>query len=299
MVFLVALFLLKNGLLFKNTVDFIQGNQASGLAYDANITVGDLVNKDTDGDGVLDWEEPLYGLDPTKRETTPGIPDSTAMAKMKAIQGNTEQGLPSLNGATSTQNLTQTDKFSQELFSTVAALNQNGEVSQDTVNQIGDSMAANIKNSSPRKVYLISDIKTSKDESASAIQNYAINLNNFYKAYKVDYTVMDVLQKFIIDANNVDVSALTELDPIIEQTNKITKEIAGMNVPQSLASLHLDLLNTTEKVAENLSDIKLYETDAVVALSGISQYQDNVILMQNALQKLIDTINAIGQKLNN
>ena len=47
-----------------------------------------MINKDTDGDGILDWQENLYGLDPTKKETTPGTPDSTAISKLKALQGD-------------------------------------------------------------------------------------------------------------------------------------------------------------------------------------------------------------------
>jgi hypothetical protein len=293
--FLVVLFLLKNGLLFKNTVDFIQGNQASGLAYDANITVGDLVNKDTDGDGVPDWEETLYGLDPTKRETTPGIPDSTAIAKMKVVQGN-EQGLPSLNGATGTQNLTQTDKFSRELFSTVAALNQNGNVDQATVDQIGNSLADNIKNSPQRKIYTLADIKVTQDNSLKAVKNYNDTLNNIYKKYPSKGNVMDIMQRFIVDTNNVDSSVLTELDPIITQMQNIVSEIVKINTPSDLTQAHLGFINAIERLLENLNDIKLYDSDVIVALGGISQYETNSTLFLSSLKSLQDVI---SQKLGN
>jgi hypothetical protein len=68
-----------------------------------------------------------------------------------------------------------------------------------------------------------------------------------------------------------------------------------MSVPQSLAPLHLDVINALQRLVENISDIKLYSTDVVVALSAISQYDQNTASLDTATQKLSDTIN---QKLN-
>ena len=102
------------------------------------MAIGDLVNKDTDRDGILDWEEPLWGLDPTKTETTPGVPDSSVIKKLKVEQGfssNTTEG-----GQDYTENLTETDKFSRELFSTIASLNQNGVMDRTTIDKISSSL---------------------------------------------------------------------------------------------------------------------------------------------------------------
>ena len=70
MVFAVALFLLKTTSVFENKETYKGAGQKNGLTY-GNITIKDLVNKDTDGDGILDWEEGLWGTDPTKKENTP------------------------------------------------------------------------------------------------------------------------------------------------------------------------------------------------------------------------------------
>ncbi len=288
--FLVLLFLIKSGLAF-NSLETYRGTN-SGLVYSSAV-VGDLINKSTTGDGIPDWEKVLYGLDPTKRENTPGVPDSVTIAKLKATQ---ESSTTASGNAQGPENLTQTDKFSRELFSTVAALNQSGAVDQATIDKVSSSLADHIKNTAPRKVYTLTDIKISKDESLATIKSYATTLDAFYTAYKTDYSVMDVLHQFVVDANTVDVTVLTKLDPIIKQTDDVTRKIAAMSVPESFASLHLELLNAMEKVMENISDIKLYEIDTIVALAGISQYQDNVTLVQNSLQNLGS---AIGKKLNN
>ena len=181
------------------------------------------------------------------------------------------------------------------MFATVAAASQNGQIDPATEDQIGNSLAGNIQNTPPRKIYLLTDLKISKDDSATAIEKYSDNLNIVYNKYKVNYTVLDVLQQFSADANNVDTSVLVKLDPIIKQTQSIIDGMAKMTVPQTLAVLHLNVLNDFEKIAENLNDIKLYDTDSVVALSGITKYQTNAPALVSDINKLNDAIN---QKLN-
>jgi hypothetical protein len=291
--FLVVLFLAKNTSVFKNTVAFVQGKQ-DGLTYNT-VSIGDLINKDGDKDGVLDWEEPLWGLDPTKKETTPGIPDSTVANKLKANQGNVEQGESSLN----TENLTETDKFSRELFSTTASLSQNGAMDQATAEQISNSLADRIKNSPTRKIYVLSDIKTTNDNSITAIKKY-VNLvdtidNNLKKKYPAKGTVTEILQKFIIDENNVDVTVLKDLDPNIKQAQEGISEMLKISVPSYLAQIHLDLINATERVMENILDFQLFDTDPIVAMSGMSKYEENMNLYTLSFETFINTV---SKKLN-
>jgi len=281
--FLVALFLTQRTSIFKNTISFVK-NKQEGLSYDAKIE--DLVNKDTDGDGVLDWEEPLYGLDPTKKETTPGIPDITVINKLRINQGSDTETNQNI------ENLTETEKFSRELFSTVASLNQNGVMDQAMAEKISSSLSEQIKNSAPKKVFLYSDIKIINTNSAKAIQTYKDTLINIFEKNKMpSYTAMDVLQKFIVDENSVDASVLTALDPIIKSTKGIVEALAKMSVPQSLAFAHIDFLNGWEKIMENLSDIRLYDTDPVLSLGGISQYEDNSNFLFSAGENLMELIN--------
>ena len=196
----------------------------------------------------------------------------------------------------SIENLTQTDQFSRELFSTIATLNQNGIVDQATIDKLGASLAEKIQNPIIRKVFLISDIKTINDNSVQAFINYNNALNSIFQKYPTTYSVLDVLQEFIIDENSVDVSVLSKLNPIIEQSNKVMTAMVKMNVPQSLSVLHLNFINTLQRLVENLSDIKLYDNDSIVALGGISKYKENTTQLESDLNNLV---NVIDQKLKN
>lgn len=289
--FLVALFLLKNGLVFKNWND-IKGGRGE-LAY-SNMTIGDLVNKDTDDDGIPDWEEKLWGTDPTKKETTPGISDSVAINKLKAEQKATA----STNGAGQTpEKLTKTDQFSRDLFTTIAAATQNGQpLDQATVDKISSSLAEHIQNSPPKKVFTQADLKIINDDSFQAIQKYNYALRDIYTKYPLNGDVTAIFKEFASDANTANTGALLKLNPIIERIQTRLNALVKIGVPQSLASLYLNFLNANERLSENLSDIKLFDTDAIVTLGAIIQYDQNAAALVIAANNLT---NAIKQKWQN
>jgi len=292
--FIVLLFILKTTSIFKNKETYQRANQENGLIY-GDITIENLVNKDTDNDGIPDWKENLYGLDPLKKESTPGIFDNIAIEKLK-IQKTSETNEPINTINQLTENLTQTDKFSRELFATIAAASQDGTIDQTMIDQLGTSLAEKIENPAVRKVFLISEIKIINEDNLQSFIDYNNTLNNIYKKYPMNYTVFDVLQKFIIDEENVDPSALKKLDPIVEQTNKIITDMAKMNVPKSILTLHLNFLNSLEKLVENINDMKLYDSDPILAIGAITQYNQNSTNMQLAVNNLTEIIK---QKLNN
>lgn len=267
----------------------------NGLTYES-VAIADLINKDTDQDGLLDWEEGLWGTDPTKAETTPGTPDSIVIEKLKGEQANSvEQGESLLNSGEK-ENLTETDMFSRELFSTVATLSQAGSLDEATIEKITSSLAERMQNSAPRKVFTSADIKIINDESFQAIKNYNYALRDIYTKFQTKEGAVKVLQEFTADGNTVNLDALKKLDPIIEQTNKILAGIAQTPVPQTLSLLHLNLLNSLERLNENYSDIRLYDTDVIVSLSAMIQYGQNTVILETAASNLTK---AIKQKWQN
>lgn len=290
MVFLVALFLMRNSSVLKKSIGLAENKQKNELT---TMTLEELVYKDIDGDGILDWEEPLYGLDPTKKETTPGIPDSAAINKLKSEQGN-NSGVIGEGGGNASAPLTETEKFSRELFATISAINQSGTMDQATVDALGATLAEKIKNPVVRKVFLLSDIKIIDSGTKQTIQKYSDALNNIYLKNPIKKGVMTILQEFIKDEENVDLSL--ELEPVINQTNKIISASLKIEVPKSLSLLHLDLINNFQKVEKNISDMRLFDSDPIVAIGAISQYEKNALTLASSAKKLTD---AIKQKLNN
>lgn len=290
--FLVALFLIKNKVTFKNSENV---NNQQGLNTGTE-TLESLINKDTDGDGLPDWEEKLWGTDPTKKETTAGTPDSVAISKIRISEGgNVEKTNTDSQEA---ETLSKTDQFSRELFATIAAASQSGNMDQATIDKLGEELAKKIQNPVVRKVYSMSDIKIINEDSIQALKNYNTTLNDIYIKYPIgDYTILDVLQKFMADPNNLNISVLTELDPIIKQMNSVIPAMVKTSVPQSISTFHLSVINSLERLSENLSDIKLFGTDVIVALSGISKYEENSTKLEADINALLGAMAVSVQRL--
>ena len=119
--------------------------------------------------------------------------------------------------------------------------------------------------------------------------------NNLKKKYPAKGTVTEILQKFIIDENNVDVTVLKDLDPNIKQAQEGISEMLKISVPSYLAQIHLDLINATERVMENILDFQLFDTDPIVAMSGMSKYEENMNLYTLSFETFINTV---SKKLN-
>ncbi|KKR84482.1 MAG: LamG domain protein jellyroll fold domain protein [Candidatus Nomurabacteria bacterium GW2011_GWA2_40_97] len=82
--FLLALFFIKNKSSLLNSV---KNESTTGLSY-GDAILEDLVNKDTDLDGVYDWEESLWGTDPTKKDTDDdGVLDNLEIKDLSAQGG--------------------------------------------------------------------------------------------------------------------------------------------------------------------------------------------------------------------
>lgn len=278
-----VLFFIKNTTTFKN--DKINTETGSELLY-SNETLESLVNKDTDQDGVLDWQESLYGLDPAKKETTPGKPDISAINELKAAQ-NEDSNKPSNNKEE--ENLTETEKFSRELFSTIVTLNQTGNIDQVTIDALSTSLSERINNPVYKRVFTTADIKITDNETRQALQKYSDELNAIYSKYHTKKGVPVILQELIDDEENLEI--LAELDPIIAQTGNIISESLKIQVPRSISSLHLDLINSTERILENTKDMRLFDTDIIVAISAIGQYEKNATALEASANKLLEKIN--------
>ncbi len=266
----------------------------SDLTYNlkGDELISDLVNRDSDKDGVLDWEEGLWGTDPNNKDTNgTGLGDKAEIEKQKA-ENNIGGGDEVEEG-----NLTQTDKFARELFATISTLNQTGTMDQATIDKITSTVTERIQNSVPRKIFSLTDIKTIKDDSVSATNKYNESLNALYKKYPINGNVLTTLAKLSGDEDtNADTQTLAELDPIIKQTTLFIDGLTKINTPNFLATKHLNFLNTLERILENLNDVKLFESDVIVALSGMSQYEQNSTELENTVTNLA---NAIAEKLNN
>ncbi|MBP6855283.1 MAG: hypothetical protein KBD26_02145 [Candidatus Pacebacteria bacterium] len=258
----------------------------------AVLEVGELVEQDTDGDGLKDWEEGLWGMDPENADTDGnGINDGTEVLNIKnSIDGG------DVFVAGGTDSLSQTETFSQQLFSLISALQENGELTDQSEASIAAEVSAFIKSRPEGTVYYKTDLKTVADTSANAVV-YIQAINNAFTKYPIKVEDFALLQGVVTTPNTKSVNL--EIKFVADKYKSLANTLLATPVVLGEVDVHLNLLNSIVTMSEILNDISLYAVDPVPALASLYQAGDILEEMSKNLEILNqDIINATSGSIN-
>ncbi len=219
---------------------------------------------DTDNDGTNDGDEVRQNRDPLKTNTSKtGQPNDKASEQLIAEQKRTEIEFQELN---------QTEQISRVLFSEYLAAKNANQLSAADKNTIISTAGAMFEASLIPK-YSLSDLKLSADNSNQAIINY---VNGLGQAFFTGTTETNVENELVIidrAVKNANEKELIKLNPIIEGYTKTIAKIELLTVPASLASINLSLLNDLNSIKISLIKIQKLFSDPAQAINGMNIYQ--------------------------
>lgn len=234
----------------------------------ASSKIGDIVNKDTDGDGVFDWEESIRGTDPSKTDTDgDGVSDFTEIEQLRAQESGTEQNTPE----------TETSIFAKQLFTTVASLQESGNLNEESaskiINQASLSAQKNVQKTFYTKEQLaISPKLTGKvfEKNTTAI---LVKNNVTYESLQKIFAILGTLP----DTGEVEGTTIVQDLSVIDTSfKKALIELLKNPVPTQSTETYLKFLNTLQYISENISDMALIETNPIVSFSAITVYPENI-----------------------
>ena len=213
------------------------------------VTLGDIIESDSDNDGLKDWEEALWGTDPNNPDTDGnGITDDVEIKqKRDALQLNADY-----NPETEKKDLNETELFAREFFTTIVALQQSGSLNEENLKSVFDSLPSFTENFSQQKIYTLSDLIISNDESKQIIIDYTKKIVEILTKYpypnKEDNAIF-ILNDFI---KNGDTKKLEELNPIIQTYKNIVTDLLNTKTPQSASLIHLNFINSFQNIVEEI-----------------------------------------------
>lgn len=227
---------------------------------DPEQTIGQTVGKDSNGNGIPDWEERLFGLDPTVLYTGDMSNKEIIENKKKALGLNANGDEGPLN---------ESDRIARQLFSIGISLGQEG-ASLDDIGAAGDALGASTSEIYVANHYTFKNIKTTTTTKASllAYQNKVESAISRFSTIEVD------TQNNLNEIENGDYEAVPKVTIPLKQYQTISQEIAAIPVPVPLAQHHLNLINAIYGMGESLSYLALFDNDPIVGLKGLSLYRD-------------------------
>ena len=242
----------------------------------AQMTVGSLIQKDTNKNGIPDWEEYLWGLDPNKNG--PENKEFILAKKNSLIQSGDMTPLDDSKA------ISDHDMLSQEFFATVIALQQTGELDETSMNSIAENVGKNIETTPIPDVYTNSMLAITTDSTLSE-KNYQESLSALINKYK-DADIGNELTFIVQGISNNDPQALYAAKTVAEAYRSFSKEFIKIPVPKSIAVAHLSAANNYEKVGQIINDLAKTLSDPLVGMKSIVNYKNHSDKLASDLEKI-------------
>jgi len=275
----IVLFLIGNFIQGRREIfqsEFKKNNQDGRL----DITLGEIVARDTDSDGLLDWEESLWKLDP-KNPDSDG--DGILDGKEAEILRQELNAGAEITGQEPTSNPTTTENFAKELLVTVVALQQSGNLTAENLQEITNSFEKEIKNSERPAMYDSSDLKIGEDNEGT-VSGYVVGINKIMKKYPIkDEGVSAIIEKALAEDSAED---LNKIDPFIKKYQSMSKELLALVIPPAAITAHLQLTNSVYNLSDDFQSMKTVYDDPIRAFLAIIQHEKTLEELRLALASI-------------
>lgn len=274
----ILLVLIVSGIIASSAIQ--KRNRDNSQEEESNVsltlqrnTSGSIV--DTDGDGLLDWEEALRGTDPTNPDSdndgtkdgdevkagrdpnVPGPDDSLTAIQTKKYEEQRNFYDDYVRG-------TLTDKVGENFIATYFENNQNVAFTDEVQEDFANSLANEAKDAvqiQQKYSYLNAITFTGSDKEK--IHNYG---NKFATIHLNLLTQLSTLQN--TDSN----SYLNQITSVYLQT---AADMMSLEIPDQISKVHIQIANNFVTVAESLSILNNESrTDPLKSIFVIQSYNE-------------------------
>lgn len=222
---------------------------------------------DLDGDGLMDWEEGLWGTSAVNSDSdNDGTPDGEEVTQNRnpivsgddAIATTTDSGnyVPQETDPNSL-----TSKIARSIFENVTEVSGVDAYSPEVGAQIAAQIAQAAANAAaPQIVFNIGDVKIMNQPSKADIKNYGNDLMRH---------ILENMRDVYLDPASYD-----DLGVSARGFRSIAEDLAEMEVPAQIAGTHSKVVNNYYNIYEALEYVYYYKKDPAQALLALRTYSD-------------------------
>ncbi len=234
-------------------------------AQSSDLKLEEFATKDTDVDGVPDWEEALWGTDPKNKDTKDSGVGDKAYIESRKLALNQSGG----TNATDVK-LNETDIFARDFLTAILSLKQQGQLNSTTVSNLSETV---LKNAAVKTVlpdlFSANSLIEYKDSSMANIAKYHSDISKILKKYKD--SVGNELQTMAVVVDSEGQSGLDELKATSTNYDSLAQELLKIKIPKDAVSLHLDLVNSAKNTSIAISNMSQLYENPLLGLIGVGQ----------------------------
>lgn len=244
--------------------------------------------KDTDADGLPDWQEAVYGTDPLVSESfRAGVSDADAVAQ-GLVKPKFESKAPADSNTTKTTLIptTVTDTFALRFFTQYLTARGSERPSKEAIAQfVSDAMEELIQEARVRVVVPKVTSLTS-GTGAQVLTQYASAVDQILTRYTPQKEKGEVL--YFSDAfYNNDALAIKNISDIGTAYTNMARALSVLVVPEEIHASHTRLVDAFARVGSALTDIGTVRTDQLRAYVGLALYEE-------ASEVVVATLSGMG-----
>lgn len=249
-----------------------------------------IAEKDTDGDGLFDWEEQLWATDPKSKDTdgdattdkdeidtdrNPLVagPDDRLKRDEFAtyIASSSNQG-----GTTSMSASLARNVFSQYLLLS----SQKGTLSTENVSTMVAGLISQYGDEVPITQANLSELSIIDSNSPDIIKAYAGSLQSILsKAENVSENEFEVMKRYIQSPDENDRKKLTAS---AELYGSIADELLALKVPVAIQAEHLKLVNGFREYTFMVNSMLSFQSDPMMTMLSIGRYVEVTTTIETA-----------------
>ncbi|MEI6660298.1 MAG: hypothetical protein WCK91_02650 [bacterium] len=241
---------------------------------------GGNIQKDTNNNGIPDWEESLWGLDPN----SDGAKNKAIIEQKKGLMST----ITSSDSAINKENLSEDDVASREFFAAVMSLQQSGNLTDASIQSVADAIGEKIVATPIDDIYKIDQLKTVPITKRSAIDYYAAITKIFVK-YK-DKSMGDELRFISQGLANKDPNAMRVAAGVADSYRSFGQDMIKIPVPDSLSKNHLEMANSYEKTAQSIEGMAKVLDEPIVGMRAFINYNKYSSTLANDINYLSDNL---------
>lgn len=275
------------------------GNPPLAVASEEAALLQAIASRDTDGDGLPDWEESLYGTDPNIVDTLKlGMTDREAVSRglviPKAIAevstGVSTQGAPvhAPDGSLppSPAEGTLTAAFAKNFFTLyISAKQANGGANLSKSEM--ESIARDALDQLSAVLVTAPDFKSAQDikvegTGADALMQFAVTAEAVLLK-NTSTAKMSEIQYLKRALQENDTEAFTHMASLAKAYRDSAAGLSALGVPRELAAADLAFINALMRLSEIITDFTRANTDPLATMLALKQYPQAAIALSNSL----------------
>jgi len=258
---------------------------------------------DTDGDGLPDWQENLYGTDPKKADTDgDGTKDEDEMkVDRDPLKANTAEASQEPNDKISAQiieqqkkaeaefaNLNGTQKLARTFLSQyLASQPTDRRLTETEINSMVGDLINNISVDSIPDKYTKKDVKPSANKDANKeAETYLKSLSPIIIDKVVPAASKSLDLAMTLEKNNWTIDT-KKLNVFVKTLASSSEKIMALEVPLAIQDEHLSLANDIYKMSVYLDSFNKITDDPLKTMIGLQGLNELV----NHIGSIIESIN--------